>query len=86
MKRGRVRLAVTFTDGQRIQIDRDTSRAIESPQTSDEVAAKYRVLTEGLIDGARQEAIEEMVRSIEDLPDVRELLALLAPPVAAAFD
>lgn len=86
LKRGRVRLVVAFTDGQRIQIDRDTSRAIASPQDSDEVAAKYRTLTDGLIERGRQQAIEDMVRGIEDLPDVRELLALLAPPVAAAFD
>lgn len=84
--RGRVRLAVAFTDGQRIEVDRTASRAIESPQSSDEAAAKYRALTDGLIAPQRQQAIERMVRDLEQLDDVRELLALLAPPVGCAFD
>ena len=86
LKRGQTRVAVTFTDGKRIVAEREASRAILSPQGSDEVAAKYRILTDGLIDADRQRAIERMVRSIEDLGDVRELLALLAPPVNAAFE
>jgi aconitate decarboxylase len=86
LKRGRVGLVVTFTDGQRIEVERNASRAIESPQDNDGVAAKYRTLTDGLIDAGRQQAIEQQVRALEELPDVRELLALLAPPVAAAFD
>ncbi|UUZ76825.1 MmgE/PrpD family protein [Polaromonas sp. P1(28)-13] len=85
MKRGQTRVAVTFTDGQRIVVERASSRAIESPQSSDEVAAKYRRLTDGLIDTARQQAIEQMVRSLEEVKDVRELLVLLAPPAGAAF-
>jgi len=85
MKRGQTRVAVTFTDGQRIVVERATSRAIESPQSSDEVAAKYRTLTDGLIDTPRQQAIEQMVRSLESLDDIRDLLTLLAPPVNAAF-
>lgn len=86
MKRGQTRVAVTFTDGQRIVVERATSRAIESPQSSNEVAAKYRTLTDGLIDQRRQIGIEQMVRSLEDLDDIRDLLALLAPPVRPAFD
>ena len=86
LKRGQSRVAVTFTDGQRLVVERPMSRAIESPQSSDEVAAKFRALTDGLIDRTRQQAIEQMVRSLEDLADLRELLALLAPPVKAAFE
>lgn len=86
LKRGQTRVAVTFTDGQRIVVERESSRAIESPQSSDEVAAKYRTLTEGLIDAPRQQAIEQMVRSLEEVKDVRELLALLAQPAGAAFE
>ena len=86
LKRGQARVAVTFNDGQRIVVERAMSRAIESPQSTDEVAAKYRTLTDGLIDAPRQQAIEQMVRSLEELKDVRELLALLAPPAGAAFE
>ncbi|CAN5339554.1 MmgE/PrpD family protein [soil metagenome] len=84
--RGQTRVAVTFTDGQRIEVRRNASRAIEHPQDSDAVAAKFRALTDGLIDAPRQQAIEQAVRSIESLGDVRELLALLAPAVRPAFD
>lgn len=83
--RGRVRLAVTFTDGQRIEVQRRASRAIEAPQSNAEVAAKFRALTDGLVAPARQQAIEQMVAGLETLGDVRELMALLAPPVGAAF-
>lgn len=86
LKRGQTRVAVTFTDGRRIVVERTTSRAIETPQSTEGVAAKYRTLTDGLIDAARQKAIEEMTLSIEDLADVRELTALLAPPVASPFE
>jgi hypothetical protein len=81
-----VRVTVTFSDGQRIEVDRGASRGIQSPLPVAEVLAKYRTLTDGLIDAPRRKAIEEMTLGIEDLGDVRELLALLAPPVAAAFE
>ncbi|GAA4327608.1 MmgE/PrpD family protein [Pigmentiphaga soli] len=85
-RRGRVRMAVAFTDGQRIVVDRTGSRAVETPSDNDAVALKYRALTAGLIDPDRQAKIEAMVRALEDLDDVRELIALLAPPCRGAFD
>jgi 2-methylcitrate dehydratase PrpD len=83
--RFRVRVAVSFTDGQRIEVDRGASRAIQSPLPAHEVIAKFRTLTDHIVDVARRQAIERMVLDLEELPDVRELLALLAPPVEAAF-
>lgn len=84
-RRGRTRVAVTFTDGQRLVVERNASRAMESPQDSDEVAAKYRMLTDGLIDAPRQAAIERTVRELDAVPDMRELIALLAGPARGAF-
>lgn len=86
MARGRSRVAVTFSDGQRIEMERSGPRSTQEPLDTDGVAAKFRTLTEALVDRDRQSAIERMVRSIEDLDDVRDLLALLGPPVAAAFN
>lgn len=86
LKRGQTRVAVTFTDGQRIVAERASSPVIEKPQDTAGVAAKFRSLTDGLIDAPRQRAIEEMALGVEDLPDVRELMALLAPVVRPAFD
>ncbi|QHE87483.1 MmgE/PrpD family protein [Hydrogenophaga sp. BPS33] len=84
--RFRSRVAVTFTDGERIEVERHTSRTIEARQSIEEVAEKYCSLTDGLIDPERQRKIQEMVLDIEALDDVRELLALLAPPVGTAFE
>lgn len=84
--RGRVRLAVTFTDGQRIEVQRQASRSIECPPTNAEVAAKFRNLTDGLVTPSRQKDIEDLVAGLEHLADVRDLVALLAPPVGGAFD
>lgn len=83
--RFRVRLAVTFTDGQRIEIDRGASRGILTPLPADEVIAKFRTLTEALIEAPRQREIEDKVLGLDELTDVRELMALLAPPVGPAF-
>jgi aconitate decarboxylase len=85
-RRGRVKMEITFTDGQRIVTERNASRAIESPYDNDEVAAKFRSLTTGLIDPDRQAQIETMVRSLEKLDDMRELMALLGPACKAAFE
>ncbi len=84
--RGQTRLAVNFNDGERIVIDRVLPRIVETPQSIDDVAAKYRTMTDGLIDAGRQAGIERLVRSIEDLPDMRELMALLGAPAGAAFE
>ena len=83
--RGRTRVAVSFRDGQRIEVNRMASRAVESPQSTAEVAAKFRTLTAPLLDAKRGWAIEQMVLALEDVGDVRELLALLAPPVNSPF-
>jgi 2-methylcitrate dehydratase PrpD len=86
LQRGRARVAVTFTDGERLVVERNSSRAIEHPQDSEAIAAKFRTLTDGLIDAPRQRAIEDMVRSLDRLDDMRALMALLGPPVGAAFE
>ncbi|ETF03005.1 MmgE/PrpD family protein [Advenella kashmirensis W13003] len=85
-QRFQCRVAVTFTDGERIEVLRQTSRAMAARQSTDEVAEKYRSLTDGLIDRSRQQQIEQMVRCIEEVDDIRDLLALLSPVVKPVFD
>lgn len=84
--RGRTRLVIDFKDGQRIEVNRQASRSIESPGSNDWVASKYRDLTAGLLDADRQSRIEQLVRKLEEQDDVSELFRLLASPVPAAFD
>lgn len=83
---GRVRLIVSFTDGQRIEVVRTSTRSAASPPTTAVITAKYRDLTHGLITPERQAAIEQQVMQMEDVADVRDMLALLAPPVRPVFD
>jgi aconitate decarboxylase len=83
--RGRTCMRVYFRDGTHLEANRKMSRAIEHPLSNAEIAAKYRTLTNGLIDPARQTMIERAVTGLDRLDDVRELIELLAPPVGAAF-
>jgi hypothetical protein len=50
------------------------------------VVAKYRALTDDIVDPARQSAIAEAVLGLDAMDDVRDLIALLAPSVGCAFD
>lgn len=81
----RTRLTVRLRDGTTLQTERRASRGLEQPLGNDEVVRKYRSLTAGLVDPARQAAIERTVLGLDALADTRELSALLAPAVAAAF-
>ena len=83
--RGKTRMRIFFRDGAVLATERRASRAILQPLGRDEIVAKYRRLTEGLVDARRQAEIEQAVLSLEQLPDVMRLGELLAPPVAAAF-
>ena len=84
--RGRTRMCVRFTDGTTMESFRQASRAILSPLSNEEILAKFRVLTDGIVDTARREAIEQAVLHMEELPSASRLTELLAPAVGAAFD
>jgi 2-methylcitrate dehydratase PrpD len=81
----RTRLTVVLRDGTVLKAERNASRALENLLTNEEVVQKYRTLTTGLIDPARQAAIERVVLDLENLADTRDLSVLLAAPAAAAF-
>ena len=83
--RGKTVMRVRFKDGTVLQGERAGSRAALTPIGEDEIREKYRVLTSGLIDDARRDAIERVVLSLESVADIGELAGLLAAPVGAAF-
>jgi hypothetical protein len=85
LSRGRTRLRVEFCDGEVLERERQASRAILQPQSNDLIVAKYRHLSDGLIDEQRQAEIERAVLSLERLPDAKKLTELLFPTVCAAF-
>jgi aconitate decarboxylase len=79
------RMLVKLKNGQRLERFVAMARTIAKPLSNDEVAKKYRTLTEGLVDAKRQTAIEERVINLEKVTDIAELAALLGPKVGAAF-
>ncbi len=83
--RGSCRLRVFFADGACIEVARKASRAMLEPQSSEQIAQKYRELTLDLIEPVRQAEIENLVMAMEKMADISPLLRLLAPPVKAAF-
>ena len=86
LARGATRLQMFFNDG------RNEDQLLRHPRgrpipllSNDEIRDKFRSLTSEVIDRARQSRIEELVLRIEQLDDVRELIAELAPPVKDAL-
>lgn len=84
--RGQTRLTVHFTDGTTATSFQQAARSALQPLDGDEVVAKYRHLTGGLLGATRQTRIEELVLRLDRLPDVGELTALLSPVVGSPFE
>ncbi|SAL85519.1 MmgE/PrpD family protein [Caballeronia choica] len=86
LARGAVRMRVTFADGSREEklLRHPRGQRIE-PMSNRGIVEKFRALTGGIVGPARQREIESLVLNVERLADVRELIDVLAPPVANAF-
>ncbi len=85
-RRGKTRVTVHFTDGTALDSTRLMPKSITEPLDTAGVAAKFRVLTNTIIETARREAIIDAVEHLEELPDISALCSLLAPPVGSAFE
>ncbi|MDQ2733422.1 MAG: MmgE/PrpD family protein [Pseudomonadota bacterium] len=84
--RGQSRVRVSFKDGSQLEVYRASSRSMAQLLTADEIVAKFRTLTNGLIEPARQSEILRAVQSLEELPDIAALIELLAPQVRPVFE
>lgn len=72
---------IDLTDGQVLTSQPAVARgSAENPLSDEEVGRKFRQLMEVSGFAERAGRIEEMVRSLDDLPDVRPLLAELSRP------
>ena len=80
-------LAVTTDDGDvhRVRIDQPHG-APTNPITNDELVAKFHALADRVTTRDRATAIEQAVTALDELADLRELVDLLAAPVAGALD
>ncbi len=83
--RGATRLIVRFTDGTDEESLIKVSRGIASPLSGEATLAKFRVLTEDVIDESRRAQIEDGVLGLETLSDVGRLITALADPVKPIF-
>jgi aconitate decarboxylase len=79
-------VTVRFTDGTIEESYQYAARSILSPLSNDEIVAKYRALTRRVMDAERQARLEELVLSLDTVPDLGTLAGLLAPSVASPFE
>lgn len=83
--RGRTRLRIRLRDGTQLQAEQLAPVSALQPLSREQVLAKFRRLTDGLLAVTRRQAIEECLLALEDLGDSTVLGELLAEPVASAF-
>lgn len=84
--RGQTRLRISFVDGTTMEVSRQAAKSVLEPLSNGEVVTKFRALTRGVVDASRQSRIEELVLTLEELPDVDALVEALAIPVKPAFE
>jgi aconitate decarboxylase len=77
-QRHKVRVEVRLRDGSMEQESREAARGSERSFASrDDIAAKFRKLTYGIIAPAQQDALVSMILDIDDLADSRALIKLM---------
>jgi aconitate decarboxylase len=83
----KTRVRITGHDGStREHIITDPRGGLGNPLTDDEIIAKYRMLTDHIIDPGRRDAIQDSVLGIENNRDgPSQLMTLLAAPVSDAL-
>jgi 2-methylcitrate dehydratase PrpD len=79
------RVIVRLKDGSTLEHFLELSRTVSAPLSNMQIVAKYRTLTNGIVEPARQAAIEALVLNLEGMGSTAELVAVLAPPVKAVF-
>jgi 2-methylcitrate dehydratase PrpD len=77
------RVSVTTDDGNtRSQVIERPRGGLGNPLTDDEIVAKYRMLTEDVLDHSRRDQIQDAVLTMADSPSgPRDLQRLLTAPV-----
>jgi len=79
------RMTVHLKDGKKLQQFVEIARTIAAPLTNDQIVAKYRTLTDGIVTPQRQADIADFVLNVEANEDLSGFVRLLAPAVGAAF-
>ncbi|WP_328806131.1 MmgE/PrpD family protein [Streptacidiphilus fuscans] len=80
------RVTLRLRDGQELTLALNQPHGgPDDPLRNDEIRAKFRTLTADVIDTHRAARIEELTLAIETLPDLTELVALLAAPAGGVL-
>jgi 2-methylcitrate dehydratase len=71
------RLVATLADGKQVTAENEFPRGHDqNPMTDDEVEAKFRRLAKGRLDESKTNRVLELCRSLDQLPNVEELMGL----------
>jgi 2-methylcitrate dehydratase PrpD len=81
----KTRMTIRLKDGSTLQHVVEVARTIAAPLSNEQIVAKYRTLTDGIVEPGRQADIAERILALETLKDTADLTRLLAPCVGAAF-
>jgi 2-methylcitrate dehydratase PrpD len=84
--RGQTEVRVTLRTGKQLSGSQFASRSAMRPLASEEIVQKFRALTAGVVDSARQRAIVERFATLEECVDLGDLRSLLADPVGSVFE
>lgn len=84
-QRQATRMVVTRKDGTTLETYVPLSSGVANPLSNEAIVEKFRAITEGVVDPQRQAEIIRMVAELETLPDVSDLIELLARPVNDPF-
>ena len=80
------KVTVAFADGERLVQELPVSRSIGSLLSEDEVKEKWRLITNGIIDSGRRDALENAILALETLDDITEISRMLAGEIGSALD
>ena len=83
--RGNMRMKVRLTTGEVLEAFVKMPKTVSEPLNREQTIAKFRKVTDGLVDPERQDRLAETVLSLETLRSTNTLSELLAAPVGAAF-
>jgi len=72
------RVTIAFKDGTTLSAEVAAPRGVKPDLSNEEIVAKWKDLTKGVIDDARRDRVEKLCLGLEDLEDVMELSAELA--------
>lgn len=82
----RTRVRVRFTDGSMVEEYLQAPKGRLSVGSGDEIVAKWRRLSQNVLDEARREKIEKCVLSLENVDDISQLTDLMSGQVHSQLD